>query len=332
MMKRLILTLSSTFVLACSLLLASCGAEEQTKDAMGVFEATEVVVSAKTSGELLAFSIEEGDTVSAGSRVGLIDTEDLRYQGDQLRAADKQLVASKQQVASGKSATSARVLELEKQVAAARQQIANLHKEQARFQGLVEKGAAPQKQVDDIVQQISVLEKEVEAAREKIDASNRSLGEQQSGYDAQISSLEAQREGVSAQLSGVGVKIGKGTVSSPISGVVLQTYAEQGEFAQAGKPLFKVADLSRMTLRVYVTADQYNQLRLGQRVSVLVDDAGGASRRYTGTVSWIAQQAEFTPKTIQTKDERANLVYAVKIAVPNDGFIKIGQYGEVIFK
>ena len=284
--------------------LGACTSQEEQYDASGIFETTEVIVSAKGTGELQSFQVEEGQAVRQGEVLGWIDTL-------QLSLKDRQLAASL-------LATESKRLDEKRQVAHLRQQIENLQREKERFTTLLNAKATTAKQVDDIDYQIKVLQNQLVATQEQINSSNSSLSRQSESIQAQRAQMEDQ--------------IRNAMISSPITGTVLTKYAEQGEFAVPGKALFKVADVSQMKLRAYITADQLTQLRIGQAVAVYADRGTTDRKRYAGRVVWIADKAEFTPKTIQTRNERANLVYAVKIAVENDGFIKRGMYGEVRFE
>ena len=284
--------------------LGACTSQEEQYDASGIFETTEVIVSAKGTGELQSFQVEEGQAVRQGEVLGWIDTL-------QLSLKDRQLAASL-------LATESKRLDEKRQVAHLRQQIENLQREKERFTTLLNAKATTAKQVDDIDYQIKVLQNQLVATQEQINSSNSSLSRQSESIQAQRAQLEDQ--------------IRNAMISSPITGTVLTKYAEQGEFAVPGKALFKVADVSQMKLRAYITADQLTQLQIGQAVAVYADRGITDRKRYVGRVVLIADKAEFTPKTIQTRNERANLVYAVKIAVENDGFIKRGMYGEVRFE
>ena len=286
------------------LVLGACTSQEEQYDASGIFETTEVIVSAKGTGELQSFQVEEGQAVRQGEVLGWIDTL-------QLSLKDRQLAASL-------LATESKRLDEKRQVAHLRQQIENLQREKERVTALLNAKATTAKQVDDIDYQIKVLQNQLVATQEQINSSNSSLSRQSESIQAQRAQMEDQ--------------IRNAMISSPITGTVLTKYAEQGEFAVPGKALFKVADVSRMKLRAYITADQLTQLQIGQAVAVYADRGITDRKRYVGRVVWIADKAEFTPKTIQTRNERANLVYAVKIAVENDGFIKRGMYGEVRFE
>ena len=290
--------------MAIGLVLGACTSQEEQYDASGIFETTEVIVSAKGTGELQSFQVEEGQAVRQGEVLGWIDTL-------QLSLKDRQLAASL-------LATESKRLDEKRQVAHLRQQIENLQREKERFTTLLNAKATTAKQVDDIDYQIKVLQNQLVATQEQINSSNSSLSRQSESIQAQRAQMEDQ--------------IRNAMISSPITGTVLTKYAEQGEFAVPGKALFKVADVSQMKLRAYITADQLTQLQIGQAVAVYADRGITDRKRYAGRVVWIADKAEFTPKTIQTRNERANLVYAVKIAVENDGFIKRGMYGEVRFE
>lgn len=298
-MKRSLL-----YIGVAAALCGACTDSDVKYDASGMFEATEVIVSAKGTGELTSFNIEEGQQVQSGTIIGCIDTIQLSLQ--------------KQQLASTISATESKRLNASQQVAAYRQQISNLQRERQRFIQLVKENAANQKQVDDIDYQIRVLERQITATSEQIGSNNKSLTGQKASIVAQI-----------AQLSD---KIRNSKIASPIAGTVLVKYMEPGEFATPGKPLFKVANVNDMKLRAYVTADQLTILKIGQTATVYADQGKAERKAYEGRITWISDKAEFTPKTIQTRDERANLVYAVKISVKNDGLIKDGMYGDVVFK
>lgn len=286
-----------------ALVFFSCNRNKYNYDASGTFEATEIIVSSEATGRLEQFSIQEGDKLQAGEKIGLVDTVQLHLNRLQLQA-NRQAVGS-------------RTLDISRQIAATQQQITTQQREKERTKKLISANAANTKQLDDIDANIAVLERQLAAQQESVQSSNRSISGETSGVEAQIASVED--------------RISRSIITSPISGIVLVKYAEQGEFTSPGMPLFKIADIDHMLLRAYVTSGQLSQLKTGQQVTVYTDSGDNGSRQYTGTVTWIADQAEFTPKTIQTKDERANLVYAVKIAVKNDGYLKIGMYGDVNF-
>ena len=284
-------------IILLAICLAACGSKEKEYDATGTFEATEVTVSAEQSGALLRFALDEGDNIEAGSEVGLIDTTQIWLK---LRQAD----ATKTVYQSQKP-------DLEKQIAATRQQLENAQSEKKRYQELVNDGAAPSKMLDDATNQVKVLQRQ-------LDALVSTLNTQLSTLNSQLSTVDVQKNQLWDQLR-------KCHIVAPISGTVLEKYVEQGEFAVTGKPLFKMGDTRNMYMRAYVTSSQL------QKVKVFADFGNEQRKEYAGTVSWISSRSEFTPKTILTDDERADLVYAVKIAVKNDGAIKIGMYGEVKF-
>jgi HlyD family secretion protein len=285
---------------AMAMLVVSCGNETEF-DAQGTFEATEIVVSAEAVGKILNFEVEEGVEVIAGKMIGEIDGVQLHLQRKQLVAQQSALLNSRPDV--------------KKQVASLKEQISKQKSELLRVENMLRDGAATQKQRDDIDAHIRVLEGQLEAALSTLSKNAASLDNSSSALEAQIAALDD--------------RIAKCSIASPINGTVLVKYAEAGEFATVGKPLMKVADMEKIYLRAYFTSDQLADIHLGDTVTVVADFGGDKRYDYEGRVSWIASEGEFTPKTIQTKDSRANLVYAVKIAVKNDGRLKIGLAGEV---
>lgn len=288
------------FYAALLALFCSCGKSDDF-DATGTFEATEVVVSAESAGRIVDFSIDEGDSVVSGEVLGAIDSVQLVLQRRQLLAQLSALLNSRPDIG--------------KQVTALREQITKQKTEQARVSRLLASAAATTKQLDDVEAQIKVLEGELSAMLSTLGRNTATINSNAVAIEAQIAQLDD--------------RIEKCRVSSPISGVVLAKYMEAGEFAVAGKPLLKVASLDELYLRAYFTSDQLPDIKLGDKVTVTADFGGDKQVDYDGCVNWIASESEFTPKTIQTKDSRANLVYAVKIAVKNDGRLKIGFYGRV---
>ena len=282
------------------LLAAACGRNGDF-DATGTFEATEVVVSAEAAGRILRFDAEEGDRLEAGRQVGAIDTVQLYLQKLQLERQRASVVSNRPDIA--------------KQVASLREQIAKQQTERRRVENLLRDGAATTKQLDDIDAQIKVLDGQLEAQLSTLRNNAASIDENSSSIELQIARIEDQ--------------LAKCRIASPVAGTVLAKYSQAGELASVGRPLMKVADLDRIYLRAYVTSDQLAALKLGQEVTVTADFGGDSRIDYPGRIVWIASESEFTPKTIQTRDSRANLVYAVKIAVENDGRLKIGLYGEV---
>ena len=295
------------YCLAATLLcggLTACDSSADEADATGVFEATEVLVSAESGGRILHLNLQEGDRVESDRVVGYIDTVQLALKREQLLASMDAVGHKKMDVA--------------KQVAATRRQIEQAEREYARSRDLLHDRAGTQKQVDDAEAQVAVLRRQLEAQLSTMTSANLGVRDEQRSLELQVLQLEDQLQ--------------KCRIASPIRGTVLTKYAEAGEVTAAGRPLFKVADLEHIYLRAYVEAPQLTALRLGQEVTVYADRGEADRTPYPGRVVWISGEAEFTPKTIQTRDERSNLVYAVKIAVDNsDGQIKLGMYGCVDF-
>ena len=290
-------------IIVCVIMLFSaCGKKQHNFDATGSFEATEVIVSSEAVGRILSFDITEGKEVTANEKIGVIDSL-------QLYLSKLQLMKNISSVESNKPNVSA-------QVAATREQLLKQQTERTRIENLLKSEAATQKQLDDINSAIIVLERQLTA--------------QLSTLNNSVSSLNAQSSALEIQIAQIEDRLSKCIIQSPVSGTVLAKYAEAGELAIVGKPLFKVADLKRVFLRSYFTSGQLADIKLGQTVKVFADFGGDNRREYRGTITWISDKSEFTPKSIQTKKDRENLVYAVKIAVENDGYIKIGMYGEVV--
>ena len=289
----------------CSLLalFSACGNGAPKYDATGTFETTEVLVSAEASGCLLYFDIEEGMLLKAGEEVGVVDTVQLYLKKLQLEASLKSVEEQRPDIL--------------KQVAATKEQISAAQRERNRVANLLKVGAANQKQLDDAEDQLEVLRKQLVAQNSTLSNSHQSLTWQSSSVGIQVAQVEDQLK--------------KCHITSPITGTVLAKYAEAGELTAMGTPLFKVADTEQMYLRAYITSEQLSQVKLGQKVTVFSDYGTDEHKQYPGVVTWISDTSEFTPKTILTKNERANLVYAVKIAVHNDGLLKIGMYGGVEF-
>ena len=279
--------------------LFACSGNNHKSDAYGNFEATEITVSALGQGQILAFEVEEGSVLAQGQEVGLIDTTDLHLK--------------LQQLVESKAAVATKIPNINAQIDVLVQQKANLEVDKKRIDNLYGDGAATRKQVDDI-----------NGALDLVNAQVRSL-------EVQRSSVYQEMETIDRQAAQVREGIRKCHIINPQEGTVLVKYAEAGEVASIGRPLYKIADLKNMKLKVYVSGEQLPHISLGQQVEVLIDQDRRTNRELTGLVSWISESAEFTPKTIQTKQERVNLVYAVKILVINDGSLKIGMPGEINF-
>lgn len=294
---------SRIIIATAALLLTACGTKEKEYDATGTFEATETIISAEQSGTLLSFDINEGDEITRGLEIGLIDTTQTWLRIQQLRATKDVYQSQKPDMA--------------KQIAATRQQLAKAQTEQRRYEELVADGAAPAKLLDDARSQVEVLRRQLDAQISTLNTSTQSLDRQMAATEVQVTLLLDQ--------------LSKCHIKAAVSGTVLEKYVERGEFVSAGKPLLKVAETKTMFLRAYLTSAQLQSVKTGQKVKVFADYGGGERKEYQGTITWISSRSEFTPKTILTDDERADLVYAVKVAIENDGYAKIGMYGEVKF-
>ena len=286
-----------------ALVLNACGRKERQYDATGVFEATETTVYAEQTGALLTFNVEEGDTVGRNREVGLIDTTQLWLKMKQAEAM--------------KSVYQSQKPEQEKQIAVTRQQLAKAKQDQQRYKELVADGAAPGKMLDDANSQVEVLQRQLDAQLSSLRVNTNALDKQMDATDVQAEQLRDQ--------------IRKCHILVPAKGTVIEKYVERGEFVSAGKPLFKMADTENMFIRAYVTSAQLENIKTGQKATVFADYGNGGKKEYEGRVTWISSRSEFTPKTILTDDERADLVYAVKVAIKGDGYVKMGMYGEVLF-
>ncbi len=280
-----------------SVVLFSCSSTDEKSDAFGNFEADPVIVSSESSGKILQLTIEKGQKIDKDFITAVIDTVQIHLKLQQLEAQKAAVIAKRQSIQS--------------QIGVFEEQIKTLKINEDRVAKMVKDQAATQKQLDDISGQISVIQKQIESTRTQFISVNKEL-----------EVLEAQQETTQDLLN-------RCTVTSPVSGTILETYVEQGELATPGKPLFKVADLDMLTLKVYVSGAQLPNVKIGQQVNVLIDKSETENQTLTGEVTWISSEAEFTPKIIQTKEERVKLVYAVKVAVKNDGTLKIGMPGEV---
>ena len=293
---------TDNYILAvAALMLAACGNNEKEYDATGTFETTETTVFAEQSGRLMAFSVNEGDETDASVEVGLIDTTQIWLKIQQLDATKKVYNSQKP--------------DMEAQIATTQQQLLKAQQEEQRYKELVTDGAAPSKMLDDASSNVKVLQKQLAAQQSALSTSTRSLDKQSDMVDVQVRQLRDQ--------------LRKCHIVTPAKGTVLEKYVERGEFVAAGKPLFKIGDTQNMYMRAYVTSVQLQHIKLGQKVKVFADYGDGQKKEYDGTVTWISSRSEFTPKTILTDDERADLVYAVKIAIKNDEYVKIGMYGKV---
>ena len=299
-MKGISAIIISTFMVAA---LASCRNNQNGFDASGSFEAVETIISSEASGVIKEFHAEEGQALQAGMVLGYIDSTQLYLRKKQLTTQISAVLSKKPDVSL--------------QLAALREQLKTAEKEKIRITNLVKADAATTKQLDDIDASIEVIKSQMEAQKSSLNISSESISKETLPLNVQIEQVNDQLE--------------KCRIVNPVNGTVLAKYAEANEMASPGKPLYKIADLSEIILRVYITGNQLPQIKLNQKVQVHTDDGKGGYKETEGTITWINDKAEFTPKTIQTKDERANLVYAVKVRVKNDGSYKIGMYGEIKF-
>jgi len=311
-MKRL-----PAIFLALAVLTSACNSNKIKTDASGVFESDEVIVSAEQSGKILSFPVKEGDTIRRGAIIGDIDMSNTVLQKQQIQATIQSL--------KNKTTDPEPQVELaKKQVAVLQSQLAQQLREKTRTENLLKADAATQKQLDDINASIDQLRKQISVSQQQVSL-------YQSNIATQNRTVYSEQDPLEKSVAQIQDQINKGKIVNPIKGTVLTKYALEGEMTTMGKALYKIANLDTLTLRAYITGSQLTGVKLGQTVKVYTDDGAKNYKEYGGQVSWISDKSEFTPKTIQTKDERANLVYAVKIRVKNDGYLKLGMYGEVKF-
>lgn len=303
-------------IFSISILLLSCK-ENKDFDAAGNFEADEVIVSAQQNGTILTFGVTEGQRLEKNQVIGQIDVEAQRLQKEQTQAT---ISALQQKTVTPK----AQIEVVRKQMAAQQVQMDQLQHEKKRTQNLVNADAAPRKQLDDIIASINQLNSQMAATRAQVEL-------YQTNAATQNRSILSERAPIERSAAVIQNQIEKGQIMNPLAGTVLTKYAMAGEMATPGRPLYKIANIDTLNLKAYVTGQQLPQLKIGQTVTARIDDGKGGYKNYPGVISWISDKAEFTPKTIQTKKERENLVYAIKVRVNNDGFLKIGMYGEVLF-
>ena len=317
------------FIFLVLILMFGCKDQDQAYDASGIFEADEVIISAEANGQLVEFNLDEGMELAANKLVGKIDCADVALQKAQLEASIDALKLKRGDAGPEIEILRQQVETQKAQIQTLQTQLKVVVRERDRVKGLVDQEAVPAKQLDDAQGQVDILEKQIEVAQKQITVLSQQMESQKELVSIRNRGIMSEEKPLQTNVARVENQLQNCEVFNPLTGTVLAQYVEQYEFVNMGKPLYKIADLKSMILRAYVSADQLAGIKIGQEVNVLVDKNNDEYNSYTGRISWIADKAEFTPKTIQTKNERANLVYAVKIEVENDGFIKIGMYGEI---
>lgn len=312
MNKNLLLTIACIITA-----IAGCKNGENNADASGTFEVDEVVVSSELSGKLISFNVEEGMIIPKDSVIGVVDAKNISLQQEQVEASIKALNDKTADV-------NPQVQLLQNQLAVQQSQLNTLQYEKTRIENLLKADAATGKQLDDINAQIDIAHKQVAVTQQQVNV-------QRSNVATQNRSVLSEADPLRKRVAQLQDQVQRANIINPVAGTVITKYAAQGEITSGGKALYKIADLSSLNLRAYITGVQLSQIKLGQTVKVLIDDGAKKYKEYSGTIIWISDKAEFTPKTIQTKEERANLVYAIKVKVKNDGYLKMGMYGEVNF-
>jgi HlyD family secretion protein len=311
--------------------LISCSDKIADYDASGSFEAIERTISAEATGKITSLDIEEGKMIKAGDVIGSIDVTNLTLQGEQVQSAINAISKKTNNASSQVLVLESQLKTQEGQTATLKQQMVNLQGEIERFTKLVNANAIPQKQLDDLLGQELVLQKQLESIQTQADVINAQIEAAKSNVKIQNRAILSEVEPSQRRLELIEKQIKDGTIINEFDGTVTSQLAYNGEFTSIGRPLYRIADLSNITLRAYVSGNQIPNIKLNQEVTVRTDDGKGGFNSTKGIITWISSKAEFTPKTIQTKDERANLVYAIKVKVKNEGFYKIGMYGEVVF-
>ena len=308
---------------------SACEKKTEKFDAAGTFEATEIIVSAEATGKILDLKIKEGDQLKKGDIIGGIDPLSIQLQKEQVQASMEALNQKSNDPMPQVNVLNEQIATQRNQIAVQKQQLIVLQKEQKRLENLVKADAATPKQLDDLNGQIDILRKQIEASESSVSIFEKQILAQKAGVSIQNRGILSEKAPLEKRVKQLDDLISRAKIANPIDGTVLSKYAEAGEITTAGKPLYKIADMSEMTLRAYISGSQLAQVKNNQMVKVMIDDGKDKYREMQGVITWISDKAEFTPKTIQTKDERANLVYAIKIKVKNDGFLKIGMFGEV---
>ncbi len=319
-------------ILSAFVTFSSCNLNGNKHDATGVFEATEIIVSAEAMGKVIEFNIEAGSEIGKDSIVGKIDPVNLSLQKEQTASSIEALNLKTNDAGPNISVLMAQYAVQANQTAVLQTQLKTAKREHDRLVKLVNAQAAPTKQLDDMRSQVEILENQVAASQDQSAVIKKQIKAQQEAVSIQNRGILSEKLPLQKRIELINDQISKTAIVNPAEGTVLTTYIEQGEFASPGKALYKLANLKIMTLRAYITGDQLGTIKLNQQVLINIDQDKKQAKTYEGKITWISDKAEFTPKTIQTRDERANLVYPIKIKVVNDGFLKIGMYGEVTFE
>ena len=322
-MKKYILPLLLIAAVSCN--------KSSDYDASGTFEADEIMVTAEASGKILTLKLEEGDALQQNQQVGLIDGKGVELQREQILASMNALEQKTNDASPQISVLETQINAQKSQIAILQEQLNNAVRERNRTANLVKSDAATRKQLDDLNGNVTVTQKQIAAANAQLATLNQQIASAKAQVNIQNRGILSEKNPTEKKVLQIDEQLKHNVISAPIQGTVLTKYLNQGEFATMGKPVFKMANLSEMVLRAYITGDQLAKVKVGQEVKVLVDAGDDKTKELKGKIDWISQKSEFTPKTIQTKDERANLVYATKIRVKNDGYLKIGMYGEVKF-
>ncbi len=320
-------------ILICSTIVfaLSCKSSNHQFDATGLFEAEEVVVSSELSGKLIRFDVEEGASLSKDSIIGQVDPMQYELQKEQIEASISAVNNKNIPVTPQLQILEAQSRAQNEQMNTIQVQLTTARTEKSRIEKLVHGEAAPAKQLEDMNAQIDLLNQQIKSVKSQIEVTQQQIRSQKQLIAAQNAGINSEKEPLAKRKEQAADVLSKTNIKNPISGVVLARYVHQYEVVTPAKPLYKIANIDQLKLRAYVSGDQLSKLALNQEVSVFTDFGEKGQRNYKGKLVWISDKAEFTPKTIQTKEERANLVYAVKIQVPNDGYLKIGMYGEVKF-
>lgn len=314
-----------------AILVSACNNANNKYDATGTFEADEIIVSAEATGKILKLDVEEGAALAKDSVVGNIDPSAIELQKEQAASSVDALTQKTNDPSPQINILQSQMVTQTKQIAVQEEQLKTLLKEQQRFKNLVAADASPAKQLDDITGQVNILREQIAASKSQLAVLQSQVNSQRQAVAIQNRGILSEKNPMEKRVAQIQDQLNKTKIVNPVTGIVLTKYADANEYTNTGKAIYKIADLTTMKLRAYITGNQLALVKLNQPVKVLVDDGKGKYRELTGIISWISDKAEFTPKTIQTKEERANLVYAIKINVKNDGYLKIGMYGEVVF-